>query len=212
MSSKLTPQAMPPVGRVSPQGVTRQEPPDVRAADVGLRCANPTYGTDPGMVPKGWRLTTLVDVLEESGGFVQTGPFGSQLHASDYVEQGVPVVMPKDITNRVLADSIARVPESDTERLTRHRLRAGDIVFSRRGDVERHALIGILGSVPVMRPPDSALLAFEGVLSVTETRRSLNSSMAETLATLRDTLIPRLISGQLSLSDIAHETEACHAD
>ncbi|MCK6554943.1 restriction endonuclease subunit S [Candidatus Binatia bacterium] len=96
-----------------------------------------------GPIPKGWRATTLGTEVERCGGAVQTGPFGSQLHASDYVPEGVPVVMPKDIGGRrVSTASIARVPEHDALRLSRHRLQPGDVVYSRRGDVERHALIG----------------------------------------------------------------------
>jgi hypothetical protein len=95
-----------------------------------------------GLMPKGWRASSLAGVTSQSGGGIQTGPFGSQLHASDYVVDGVPVVMPKDINLRsVQVDSIARVPAADVERLARHKLMPGDIVFSRRGDVERHAFI-----------------------------------------------------------------------
>ncbi len=50
MSSDRPPQTMstptPTVGRVSPQGVTRQDTAAEVAADVGLREANPTYGAD----------------------------------------------------------------------------------------------------------------------------------------------------------------------
>ncbi|MCZ2135384.1 MAG: restriction endonuclease subunit S [Burkholderiales bacterium] len=96
-----------------------------------------------GPIPRGWRATTLGTEVERCGGAVQTGPFGSQLHASDYVPEGVPVVMPKDIGGRrVSTASIARVREVDAARLSRHRLQPGDVVYSRRGDVERHALIG----------------------------------------------------------------------
>lgn len=42
-----------------------------------------------------WTYTTLGKISE-----IITGPFGSQLHQSDYVEQGIPVVMPQDIDNR----------------------------------------------------------------------------------------------------------------
>jgi len=95
-----------------------------------------------GLVPRGWECINLADLTRRFGGSIQTGPFGSQLHASDYVESGVPVVMPKDIVNRrATTDSIARVDPKDADRLSRHKLQAGDIVFSRRGDVERHALI-----------------------------------------------------------------------
>jgi len=95
-----------------------------------------------GPIPRGWRPSTLGVEVERFGGTVQTGPFGSQLHASDYVTEGVPVVMPKDIVGRrVSAASIAKVRETDAARLSRHRLQVGDVVYSRRGDVERHALI-----------------------------------------------------------------------
>ncbi|MCC5821655.1 MAG: restriction endonuclease subunit S [Phycisphaerales bacterium] len=73
---------------------------------------------------------------------LQTGPFGSQLHASDYVAEGIPVVMPQDIrAGRIRTDKVARVSPETAERLGRHRLRLGDIVFSRRGDVSRYAIV-----------------------------------------------------------------------
>jgi type I restriction enzyme S subunit len=96
-----------------------------------------------GSVPKGWRSSTLGVICDTHGGHIQTGPFGSQLHASDYVVTGVPVVMPKDIKNRRVDDSSpARIDPDNANRLSRHRLQKHDIVFSRRGDVEKHALIG----------------------------------------------------------------------
>ncbi len=95
-----------------------------------------------GPVPAGWKTTTLGEVCAAGGGEIQTGPFGSQLHASDYVPEGIPSIMPRDLgENRVRTDSIARVREGDAQRLRHHRVRIGDIVYSRRGDVERRALI-----------------------------------------------------------------------
>jgi type I restriction enzyme, S subunit len=92
--------------------------------------------------PANWELTTLGDVCKRGGGYVQTGPFGSQLHASDYVQDGIPTIMPVNIgENQILTNGIARITEKDAERLSRHRLEPGDIVFSRRGDVTRRALI-----------------------------------------------------------------------
>jgi len=52
------------------------------------------------------------------------------------------------------------------------------------------------------------LAAFEELVAITEEQRSRNASMAETLATLRDTLLPRLISGQLRLPEAAAEAAA----
>lgn len=92
--------------------------------------------------PVDWELTTLGEACKRSGGGVQTGPFGSQLHASDYVQSGVPVIMPENIgSNRVLEADIARISYADARRLARYRVRPGDIVFSRRGDVGRRTLI-----------------------------------------------------------------------
>ncbi|MEX2157137.1 MAG: restriction endonuclease subunit S [Gemmatimonadales bacterium] len=89
-----------------------------------------------------WRETTLGEICDEVGGVIQTGPFGSQLHESDYAPEGVPVVMPKDIVDgRIATDSVARVSPEHVERLSRHKLRSGDIVYGRRGDIGRQALI-----------------------------------------------------------------------
>lgn len=71
---------------------------------------------------------------------IQTGPFGSQLHQSDYSESGTPVVMPKDlIAGKISEQSIARVSLSHVERLKRHKIQCNDILYSRRGDVGRCA-------------------------------------------------------------------------
>jgi len=85
---------------------------------------------------------TLGEISDESGGIIRTGPFGSQLHESDYAQEGVPVVMPKDIINgRVDTISIAQVPPEVASRLSKHRLDVGDIVYGRRGDIGRRAFI-----------------------------------------------------------------------
>ena len=86
--------------------------------------------------------TTLAEIIEKHGGLIQTGPFGSQLHQSDYSEDGVPVVMPRDIRNgRVDESIIARIPETKAQALSRHFLRPGSIVFPRRGEISKCAHI-----------------------------------------------------------------------
>ena len=93
-------------------------------------------------IPDGWEATTLGEIVERGGGHIQTGPFGSQLHASDYVPDGIPSIMPVNIgQRRIKEEGIARITEEDAERLSRHRVKAGDIIYSRRGDIERCALI-----------------------------------------------------------------------
>jgi len=88
-------------------------------------------------------ITTLGAICDAQGGAIQTGPFGSQLHTSDYTEVGFPVVMPTNIGDGGISeDGIARIGQQDVERLSQHKLMFGDIVFSRRGDVTKNALVG----------------------------------------------------------------------
>src|SRR3990172_9993485 len=95
-----------------------------------------------GVLPDHWETTTLGDICQRGGGFIQTGPFGSQLHAADYVEAGIPTIMPKNIgENKVIEDGISRITQKDAERLSKYRVKSGDIVYSRRGDVTLRALI-----------------------------------------------------------------------
>jgi type I restriction enzyme S subunit len=117
-----------------------------------------------GGVPKAWERKTLEEICVAGSG-IQTGPFGSQLHQSDYSDSGVPVVMPKDLIDfRVDIDSIARIPEEIAERLERHRLRPGDTVYGRRGDIGRRAFIGerqagfLCGTGSLRIRPDSLLV------------------------------------------------------
>lgn len=84
-----------------------------------------------------WIKTALGEIAAN----IQTGPFGSQLHQSDYTESGTPVVMPKDlISGHISESSIARVSTDHVNRLSRHKIRVGDILYSRRGDVGRCAI------------------------------------------------------------------------
>jgi type I restriction enzyme S subunit len=91
---------------------------------------------------KSWTSRTLGEIADEVGGVIRTGPFGSQLHEADYTEDGTPVVMPQNIKDgRISLDGIARIGDDDVARLAQHRLRKGDIVYGRRGDIGRRALI-----------------------------------------------------------------------
>jgi len=85
---------------------------------------------------------SLGEICDAVGGVIRTGPFGSQLHESDYRDYGVPVVMPKNIIEgKISIENIARIGEDDAARLSVHKLHKGDIVYGRRGDIGRRALI-----------------------------------------------------------------------
>ena len=97
---------------------------------------------DPVTNPKGWEPTTFGTICDANSGMVQTGPFGSQLHKHDYSVEGTPVVMPQDLIDGTISTaSITRVADDHIERLSKHKLVPGDVLYSRRGDVTRFAII-----------------------------------------------------------------------
>jgi type I restriction enzyme S subunit len=92
-----------------------------------------------GEIPVSWNETTLGVIC---AGVLKTGPFGSQLHAAEYQDEGIPVLMPKDLINgRANLGTAARISNKRATDLAKHTLVKGDLLFSRRGDVARFALI-----------------------------------------------------------------------
>jgi len=88
-----------------------------------------------------WKATTLGEICGCGSG-LQTGPFGSQLKAEEYVPVGVPVVMPRDIVDGcIVGAGCSCVSIDKSQELSKHRLLKGDVVFSRRGEVGVCALV-----------------------------------------------------------------------
>lgn len=86
-----------------------------------------------------WEQRELGEISE-----IKTGPFGSSLHASDYVADGVPIITTEHFKfgsiekNKYL---IPMVSDTDHSRLIAYSLKTGDIVFSRVGSVDINALV-----------------------------------------------------------------------
>ena len=89
----------------------------------------------------GRKIYKLSDIAD-----VQTGPFGSQLHQRDYVDVGTPCIMPCNIGANldVKTDNIAHLKDADILRLNKYCVKVGDIIYSRRGDIEKCAYINQL--------------------------------------------------------------------
>ncbi|MCQ2011156.1 restriction endonuclease subunit S [Sporolactobacillus sp. STSJ-5] len=86
-----------------------------------------------------WEQRKLGDISE-----VRTGPFGSTLHADDYVENGTPIITTEHFKNGLLPTnkvSIPQVSKEDVIRLQGYVLHTGDIVFSRVGSVDINAVV-----------------------------------------------------------------------
>lgn len=83
---------------------------------------------------------TLKELCESDG--IRIGPFGSQLHASDYVAEGVPVIMPANMKDDVVSEnSISKISTEMADKLSMHKVQTGDILLPRRGELDRRAFI-----------------------------------------------------------------------
>lgn len=91
-----------------------------------------------GSVPEHWDVHQL-SLLTET---IQTGPFGSQLHAADYVEGGVPLINPAHlVSGDIIPDEQSAVDAQTVGRLNRHKLKPADIIMARRGEIGRCAFV-----------------------------------------------------------------------
>jgi len=90
----------------------------------------------------GFPMLTVNDLVNAGEAAIQTGPFGTQLAASEYVHDGIPVINVRNIGfGRIRAADLEFLNESKAYDLRKHQLKVGDIVFGRKGAVERHVLI-----------------------------------------------------------------------
>ncbi|MCE5312783.1 MAG: restriction endonuclease subunit S [Nitrospiraceae bacterium] len=97
-----------------------------------------TDAEKPFDLPEGWVWCRLEELCKG----IFTGPFGSMLHKSDYVQNGIPIVNPTHIINgQIVADGRMRISEKTKQRLKRYLLLSGDLVIARRGDLSKCAVV-----------------------------------------------------------------------
>lgn len=85
--------------------------------------------------------STTLGALAGPGG-ITAGPFGSQLHASDYVDVGTPLINPVDIVGTLIDPTHAvRVSSETLASLPQYRLQVGDVLIARRRAIDRRALV-----------------------------------------------------------------------
>ena len=114
--------------RLAKEGKINLEKPPIPASASDL----------PFDLKPNWLPARISQILIE----LQTGPFGSSLHRSDYQKGGIPVINPASIKNERLVpiDSMAVGPTT-LKRLATFKLHTGDIVMARRGEMGRCAVV-----------------------------------------------------------------------
>ncbi len=91
----------------------------------------------------GWESKTLGTLINEGKIVIQTGPFGTVLSAKEFVKYGIPVVAVREIREGYIQifDETPCVSMETYNRLSKYNLATNDLVFARKGNVERSAHI-----------------------------------------------------------------------
>ena len=84
------------------------------------------------------KTVKLLEIVDD----IRIGPFGTMLHKSDYISDGIPVINPQHIKGcKVIpSQSVSISPKKATE-LSAYTLKKNDIIMGRRGEMGRAAAI-----------------------------------------------------------------------
>lgn len=165
--------------------------------------------------------------LGRLGTRLTTGPFGTAFAATEYVDDGIPMVNPTHISRVGLTPDLHHsVSPPTARRLSRHQLRIGDVVVSRKGDLGRSALVGrgqdgwICGSDCMAIRVDQCRLLPEflnRILTLPTTQAHLQSrSLAATMPSMNEAMalsipVPRVaLSNQTSRARSAERCASAH--
>ncbi|MGN5010342.1 restriction endonuclease subunit S [Aeromonas veronii] len=92
----------------------------------------------PFELPQGWVWCRFSNLSTE----VATGPFGSMISASEYISDGIPLINPSHMVNgKIIEDKEITVSMSKANQLDGYRIKSGDVVMARRGEMGRCALV-----------------------------------------------------------------------
>lgn len=92
----------------------------------------------PFEIPENWMWCRLGEITLN----ISTGPFGTMLHKSDYVLNGIPLVNPMNIVNeKIVPSDKMMISEQTKVRLKSYVLNVGDVVMGRRGEMGRCAVV-----------------------------------------------------------------------
>ncbi len=95
--------------------------------------------TEVGVIPEDWAASKLARHVT-----FKTGPFGSALHKSDYVDGGVPVINPMQIVaGKIKPTRSMAISEQAARKLDDFRLCAGNVVIGRRGEMGRCSFVDV---------------------------------------------------------------------
>lgn len=151
-------------------------------------------------LPDGWCWTNVDTVLSGPEDLFD-GPFGSALKTSDYQQSGVRVIRLENLANlEFRADKKTYISSAKFESLTRHAVRAGDIIFgSFVEETTRVCVLPELGGPAIAKAdcfcvrPDSRILPADVLVFALSTRHA----RVELTQGIHGATRPRINTGQL---------------
>ena len=86
-------------------------------------------------LPKGWVACTPSDLVNDPKNEIVDGPFGSNLKASEYTDEGTPIVRIQNVKRMAfLNKNIKYVTDEKAEFLKRHSFKSGDLLITKLGE------------------------------------------------------------------------------
>lgn len=189
-----------------------------------------------GVVPTGWRATTLGDVIEildskriplsglerdaRQGKYPYHGAASVMDYVDDFLFEGIYALMGEDgsvinedgtpvlqyVWGKFWVNNHAHVlcgkQGISTEHLLLH-LKDCNIAPFVNGAVQPKLNQGNMKRIPFMLPPPRISKAFTKTIEPLFAKIRANTDQSRTLATLRDTLLPKLLSGELKTKNVA---------
>jgi len=95
-----------------------------------------------GEIPEGWEVDKVKHYKKDVKFSIVDGPFGTQLHSEEYVDEGIPVVRVTNLTYNgdFFSENMVFIREEKYSELKRSSIKEGDILIAKTG-----ATIGKIG-------------------------------------------------------------------
>jgi type I restriction enzyme, S subunit len=154
---------------------------------------------DPVTNPKKWKVINMSECAER----IQIGPFGTQLHEEDYIDNGIPLINPTHMKDgKIFPNSAFSISSEKHQQLSQYHLEIDDVILGRRGEMGRCAIISenengwLCGTGSLfIRPKHELLNSFYlfCVLSSQSIKKYLEkASQGVTMANLNKTIVSQI--------------------
>lgn len=177
-----------------------------------------------GEIPAGWRVGLLSELINikygkdhkklADGAIPVFGSGGVMRYVDTALYSGESVLIPRKGTLNNVIYVTQPFWSVDTMFYTEMRrpnlakfvyffVRSKNLVSMNAGSAVPSMTTEILNALPVVIPPDSEFARYEEVVGAQFRQIQANQAESENLAAIRDSLLPRLMSGELSVADLS---------